>query len=231
MLDVTRKEIKYLLTVREVYAIKQKLGAVMERDIHGRQGAYQVQSLYFDSLYDADYEDKVNGYDRRQKIRLRVYHPSDELVKLELKEKTGSAQRKRSLLISRGEARCMMQGDYAFLLERQEELAHKLYVIMVTRGYRPKCIVAYDRIAYFRKENDMRVTFDCNLRASEANLDIFDENRMLYPVASPNEVTMEVKYNGFLYSYIKCLIRQSNRIQVSNSKYCRARMISKQGRR
>lgn len=231
MLDVSRKELKYLLTASEVYAIKQKLGAVMETDIHGRHGAYQVRSLYFDSLMDSDYEDKVNGYDKRQKIRLRAYHPSDAMVKLELKEKTGSVQRKRSLVISRQDAQHMIDGDYTFLMERQEELAHKLYLFLVTHCYRPKCIVAYNRIAYFRKENDMRVTFDCNLSASEANLDIFDEKIMLYPVTPPNEVTMEVKYNGFLYSYIKNIISQSNRMQISNSKYCRARMISKRGRR
>lgn len=231
MLDVSRKELKYLLTASEVYDMKQKLGAVMETDIHGRHGVYHVRSLYFDSLMDSDYEDKVNGYDKRQKIRLRVYHPLDDMVKLELKEKTGSVQRKRSLVISRQDAQHMMYGDYTFLMERQEELAYKLYLFMVTHCYRPKCIVAYDRIAYFRKENDIRVTFDCNLSASEANLDIFDEKIVLYPVTPPNEVTMEVKYNRFLYSYIKNIISQSNRMQISNSKYCRARMISKRGRR
>lgn len=231
MLDVSRKELKYLLTVREAYDIKERLGTVMETDIHGRRGEYHVRSLYFDTLMDADYEDKVNGYEKRQKIRLRVYHPWDETVKLELKEKKGGTQRKRSIVISRQDAQSMLRGDYTCLMKRQEELAHQLYVFMVTRCYQPKCIVAYDRMAYFRRENDMRVTFDYKLGASEANLDIFDANLMLYPAAPANEVTMEVKYNGFLHSYVKNIISQSNRMQISNSKYCRARMISKRGRR
>lgn len=229
MLEVSRKELKYLLTSKAVYGLKEKLAAVMDTDFHSGQDGYLVRSLYFDSIFDTDFEDKVSGYDRRQKIRLRVYHPRDETVKLELKEKLGMAQRKRSLILNRQEAEGMIKGDYAFLMERPEETAHKLYTYMMTHCYRPKCIVEYDRLAYCRKENDMRVTFDCNLRATESNVNLFDEELMLYPVASPDEVTMEVKYNGFLYSYVKNVISKTDGMQISNSKYCRARRISKRG--
>ena len=231
MLDVSRKELKYLVSLQEVYHLKEKLGAVMQVDSHGDREGYRVRSLYFDSLFDSDFEDKVAGYDNRQKIRLRVYNPSDQWAKLELKEKTGSAQRKRSLTIHREEAERMIKGDYTFLMERPEAMAHQLYTYMLTKCYRPKCVVEYDRLAYFREENDVRVTFDSNLRATEADFNIWNEQLLLYPVTPPGEVTMEVKYNGFLYSYIKNIINQANRMQISNSKYCRARQISKRGRR
>lgn len=139
--------------------------------------------------------DKVDGYDNRQKVRLRVYNFDSQTAKLELKEKSGIAQRKRSLLIKRDEAECMIRGDYEFLLEREEEIANKLYTFMVTRCYRPKCIVEYDRIAFCESVNDMRITFDMNLRATEAGLQgLFDQNLILYPVCDKSEVTMEVKY-------------------------------------
>lgn len=230
MLDVSRKELKYLVSQQEVYRLKEKLRDVMRADSHGDSQGYRVRSLYFDSLFDSDFEDKVAGYDNRQKVRLRIYNEADQNVKLELKEKTGTAQRKRSLMINREDAKQMIAGDYTFLMERPEPLAHQLYTFLLTKCYRPKCIVEYDRLAFFREENDIRVTFDCNLRASEANFNIFDENLMLYPVTSPDEVTLEVKYNGFLYSYIKKVINQTNRVQISNSKYCRARKITKWGR-
>lgn len=231
MLDVSRKELKYLISPQEVSSLKEKLAAVMQVDIHGGREGYRVRSLYFDSLFDSDFEDKVAGYDKRQKVRLRVYDPSDQKVKLELKKKTGSTQRKCSLIISRDEAKRMIKGDYTFLMERPETMAHQLYTFMLTKCYRPKCVVEYDRLAYFREENDIRVTFDGNLRATEADFDIFNEHLILYPVTPPGEVTMEVKYNGFLYSYIKKIINQANRMQISNSKYCRARQITKRGRR
>lgn len=231
MPEVCRKELKYLLTLKESCAMKEKLSAVMEADLHGGQNGYRVRSLYFDSLSDTDFEDKVSGYDKRRKIRLRIYQPQDESVKLELKEKQGGVQRKRSISISRQEAAEMIKGDYEFLLERPEEMAHQLYTFMVTRCYRPKCIVEYDRLAYVRSGNDTRVTFDYRLRATEADWNLFGENLVFYPVAPPDEVTMEVKYNGFLYSYIKNVLSKSDRMLISSSKYCRARLISKKGRR
>lgn len=231
MLDVSRRELKYLITRQEMYRIKPQLSAILAADAHSGQEGYRVRSLYFDSLFDTDFEDKVDGYDSRRKVRLRVYNTQDVTVKLELKEKTGSAQRKRSLLLIREEAERMMRGDYLFLLERQEPLAQQLYPFLETKCYRPKCIVEYDRVAYCRSENDIRVTFDQNLRATEANFDLFDDELMLYPVAHPNEVTLEVKYRGFLYSHVKKLLNQSDRMQISNSKYCLARNITKRGRR
>lgn len=231
MIDVSRKELKYLLGRGEMPALCEKLSNVMFLDAHGGADGYCVRSLYFDTLFDSDFGDKVDGYDNRQKIRLRTYGGDTQNVKLELKEKEGTAQRKRSLLLSRQEAQRMIDGDYTVLMERQEPLSHYLYTFMLTRVYRPKCIVEYDRVALYRKENDIRVTFDMNLRATEADFDLFAEELPLYPVCSPWDVTLEVKYNGFLYTYIKQIISKTQQMQISNSKYCRARMISKRGRR
>lgn len=232
MLDVSRRELKYIASLAEMHRIKSKLAVVMKGDSHNKENGYLVRSLYFDTLSDSDFEEKVDGYDSRQKIRLRVYDLDSQTAKLELKEKTGLAQRKRSLLLTRQEAEAMMNGEYGFLLDREETLAHSLYTFIITKGYRPKCIVEYDRLAYWEDVNDIRITFDMNLRATEANLKgLFDKNLVLYPVCSKSEVTMEVKHNGFLYTYIKEIISIANRMQVSNSKYIRARMVSKKGRR
>lgn len=232
MLDVSRRELKYLISLADMYSIKKKLSVVMNRDAHNGENGYLVRSLYFDSLYDSDFEDKVDGYDNRQKVRLRVYDFDAQTAKLELKEKSGIAQRKRSLIINRNEAKSMICGDYGFLLEREEELAHKLYTFMLTKCYRPKCIVEYDRMAFCEPVNDIRITLDMNLRATEATLiGLLDKNLILYPVCDKSEVTMEVKYNGFLYTHIKEVISQSDKMQISNSKYVRARTITKKGRK
>jgi len=232
MLDVSRRELKYLVSLADTSSLKKMLSGVMRGDAHNGANGYLVRSLYFDSLYDSDFEDKVDGYDNRKKVRLRVYDFGSQTAKLELKEKSGIAQRKRSLLINRSEAESMLNGNYGFLLDREEELAHKLYTFMTTICYRPKCIVEYDRMAFCEPVNDIRITFDMNLRATEADLaGLFDKNLVLYPVCEKSEVTMEVKYNGFLYTYIKNIISQSDKMQVSNSKYVRARMITKKGRK
>lgn len=231
MIDISRKEIKYAVGPREIARIKQRLAPLMKSDSHNGINGYIVRSLYFDTPYDTDFEEKVDGYDNRKKIRLRVYDPEADYAKLELKEKAGTAQRKRSLLLNRAEAEQMIRGEYGFLKGRKEELASGLYVTMTKKCYRPKCIVEYDRFAYYLDHNETRITFDTGLRAGEGNFNIFDKNLILYPVSGAGESTLEVKYSGFLFTYIKNELSPYEKMPVSNSKYCRARMVSKRGRR
>lgn len=233
MLDVRRKELKYPVCPAEAARLKRRLGIFMQQDAHNGTEGYMVRSLYFDTLQDSDFEDKVEGYDNRRKIRLRVYDADAQAAKLELKEKNDIYQRKRSLNLSREEAKQMIRGDYSFLLQRDEKLAKWLYVYMTSYCYRPKCVVEYDRFAFMLQENDTRVTFDRNIRASESCFDIFRKDMILYPVCRTEEITMEVKYNEFLMTFVKNeLGGGTNRVvQYSNSKYCRARMVSKKGRR
>ncbi len=227
MLDVSRKELKYLIGTDEVYFYKNKLREVMDEDPHNHDEGYTIRSLYFDTLSDDDYYGKLDGLDHRQKIRMRIYDGNSNIIKLELKAKEGDFQRKRSLSLSREEAEMLIDEDYSFLMERPEKFAHAMYVMMSTRGYRPKCIVEYDRMAFMNEFNDIRITFDMRLRALEDPEEFFNTAIDPYPVADPSETTMEVKYNGFLFSYIKENLDIVNRPRISNSKYVRSRSFVK----
>lgn len=59
--------------------------------------------------------------------------------------------------------------------------------------------------------------------ATEASFDLFDPKLNLYPVLDPFNGVLEVKYNGFLLSYIKNMVNAANRSELSVSKYCLAR--------
>ena len=48
----------------------------------------------------------------------------------------------------------------------------------------------------------------------------------MYPVLDPFHMVLEVKYNGFLLSYIKDLLNLVERSELSVSKYCLARSVS-----
>jgi hypothetical protein len=96
---------------------------------------------------------------------------------------------------------------------------------MNMRFYRPKAIVEYNRKAFIAKENNIRVTFDHNIRATESCFDIFSENLNMYPVFSQDGVVLEVKYNGFLLSYIKDMLDRIEKSELSVSKYALSRTI------
>ena len=89
--------------------------------------------------------------------------------------------------------------------------------------YRPKTIVEYRRKAFIAKENRIRITFDHQIRATETCWDLFSPALNLYPVLDAFNGVLEVKFNGFLLSYIKDLINGANRSELSVSKYCMAR--------
>lgn len=97
--------------------------------------------------------------------------------------------------------------------------------MLVTGGYKPKSIVEYNRMAYLVKENNIRITFDYNIKATESSFNIFDKNLLLNPVFDKNYVILEVKYNDFLLSYIKDIINRVEKSSLSISKYCLSRTI------
>lgn len=226
MLEVLRTEQKYLLSYMETEQMAGRLDTILHRDEHGGPNGYVVRSLYFDTLDDKDFNDKDGGFEMRRKVRLRVYSSSDKTAKLELKEKQGDLQRKRSLLMQREDAIRLCNGELDALRNYDSEFAAEMYGRMVQMNYIPKCIVEYDRRAYVVKENDIRITLDGGLRASESNLNLFDENLNLYPVGDVGQYTMEVKFNRFILSYVKAVVSMSEQSQTSASKYCAARLAT-----
>lgn len=225
MNEVLRQEKKYLLTAADALRLGARLGSVMLEDEHNGPQGYSIRSLYFDSLNDRDYWDKMDGLELRRKIRLRVYSPSANFGMLEMKQKEGPYQKKRSLRLEREDAQRLCQGDYDPLLKYGEPFAAECYGLMHSRCYRPRTIVEYRRRAFIAKENRIRITLDSQIIATEACWDVFSPELVQYPVLDPFHVVLEVKYNGFLLGYIKDLAGAANRSEFSQSKYCLARSV------
>ena len=223
MNEVYRQEKKYLMTLVDMARLSARLEPVMLQDAHNGALGYSIRSLYFDTLNEGDYQDKLDGLELRRKLRLRIYDPAADFAMLEMKQKQGSYQKKRSLRISRQDAVALAGGAYHCLLRYPDPFASECYGLMHLRCYRPKTIVEYRRRAYIARENKIRVTFDHEIRATEASFDLFSPRLNLYPVLDPFQVVLEVKYNGFLLSYLKNLVSGANRSELSVSKYCLAR--------
>ena len=226
MIEVSRQEKKYAINIADGANLRSRLGAVMHADAHNGAQGYVIRSLYFDTPDDQDFTDKADGLELRRKIRLRTYSPRSDFAMLEMKQKEGPYQRKRSLRLRREEAVRLCEGDYRPLLAYEDPFAAECYGLMHCRCYRPKAVVEYLRQAYIAKENHIRITLDSRITATESCYDLFAQKLPLYPVLSPFRMVLEVKYNGFLLSYIKDLLNQVERSELSLSKYCMGRQIS-----
>lgn len=202
-----------------------KFSQLLMPDAASINGSYRVRSLYFDTLDDKDFFDKITEQNIRRKIRLRIYGPQDKTAKLEMKQKENIYQKKRSLTISKQDALQIIQGNYSVLLGYKEEFAAELFFIMNAECYRPKTIVEYSRRAFMAKENNIRLTFDSNIRATESSSDLFAENLPLYQVYDPNRIIFEVKYDKFMLGYLSDIISTIDKRNISSSKYCLGRSI------
>ena len=226
MNEVLRQEKKYAINLADGVVLGERLGAVMHADAHNGAQGYVIRSLYFDTPDDQDFSDKIDGLELRRKIRLRTYSPRSDFAMLEMKQKEGPYQRKRSLRLGREDAQRLCRGDYRPLQNYEDPFAAECYGLMHCRCYRPKAVVEYDRAAYIARENHIRITFDSRLRAGESDLDLFSPRPAYSPVMTPFGMVLEVKYNGFLLSYVKDLLANVHQPEVSVSKYCLARKFT-----
>lgn len=223
--EVLRNERKFLLDRVEMMRVSHKLRQLLHEDPHNGPEGYIVRSLYFDTEYDDDFYDKASGLETRKKVRLRIYDPRNSFASLEMKQKQGLQQRKRSLRMSREDAQKLIEGDYTPLLTYSDPFAAECYALMRTRCYCPRTIVQYHRLAFIAKENNIRITFDHKIEATISNYEIFSQELLMTPVMDRSQAVLEVKYNGFLLSYIKDMLRNLDKSELSVSKYALARQI------
>ena len=114
---VTREEKKFLINIDEFRSKSHYLDMLMIQDEHNGTDGYIIRSLYFDTIYDDDFFEKLEGVETRRKIRLRIYDPKHDFAMLEMKQKQGANQKKRSLRMTKADAKALIAGEYDVLLK------------------------------------------------------------------------------------------------------------------
>lgn len=222
VLKTFRHEFKYVLAYEEMLGLKVKLNELLEID-RSSQG-YMIRSLYFDSINDDDYYDKLGGEINRKKVRLRIYEPNSDFVKLEIKAKYDIHQLKKSLIINREIAEKLINLEYDVLLNYDNETAKEAYLILKSGVYRPKIIIEYNRIAYMTKTTT-RITFDCDIKCSNDVKNFFKEKINYNYLTTKKDIVMEVKYDRFLEPHISNVLSKYISTQQSVSKYVMGRNL------
>ncbi len=219
-----RHELKYYLNQGEYTLLHERLRRTMEPDAHARQsgGEYLIRSLYFDDYNDTAFRTKLDGADNRDKYRIRIYNMRDDVIKLERKHKKEGYILKDALSLCREEAEALIDGDYSFLMEHPEPFAKAMFGAFAG-GLRPVVIVDYVREPYVFPLQDVRVTFDKNIRTGYRSIDLFDPAVVTYPVIDGYDMVMEVKFNQYLSTYIRSLLQTGSAQQSAISKYCLCR--------
>ncbi len=217
-----RHELKYFINEAQYYVLSGVLDQVLNRDPNGDEyNEYHIRSLYFDTVFNSALYDKVNGNPNRDKFRIRIYNFSDRVIKLECKTKVGSLISKRSQTIPRLLCEQLMAGDPAGLETTRSGLLNDMYREMTVNLLRPVVLVDYVREAYLHPAEDVRITFDKQLRTGLWSRDLFNPEVPTVPPFDENQMILEVKFNQFLPPYIRDLLNTycSGALQSAISKY------------
>lgn len=219
-----RHELKYLIAPAELTVLRGILRPVMQLDPNGNeQNEYHIRSLYFDTINDDFLQEKISGVGNRKKYRIRIYNFSDRVIKLECKSKYGDLISKQSVSIPRDLAEQLIAGDPEGLQRMRHPLFHDVFREMRTRLMRPAVIVDYVREAYIHPAQEVRITFDKQLRTGLYATDMFDRALPTYPVFDDPCEVLEVKYDEFLPTYLQGILSgvTAQRSAVSKYTWCR----------
>ena len=210
-----RHELKYFINERQYFVLSGILDAVLNRDPNGDEyNEYHIRSLYFDTIYNSALYDKYNGVQNRDKYRIRIYNFSDKVIKLECKTKVGSLISKRSISIPKLLCEQLMAGDPSGLETTRSGLLNDMFREMTVNLLRPVVLVDYVREAYLHPAEEVRITFDKQLRTGLLSKELFD-------AFDNNVIILEVKYNHALPTYIRDLLSSycQGALQSAISKY------------
>ena len=219
-----RHELKYHITPAELGVLRGVLRPLMQLDPNGNENnEYHIRSLYFDTINDDALEEKIAGVGNRKKYRIRIYNFSDRVIKLECKSKYGDLISKQSVSIPRELAEQLIAGDPEGLQRMRHPLFHDVFREMRTRLLRPAVIVDYVREAYIHPAEEVRITFDKQLRTGLYARDMFNPALPTYPVFDDPVEILEVKYDEFLPSYLQSVLSgvTAQRSAVSKYTWCR----------
>lgn len=218
-----RHELKYFISRKQYEVLSRMMKALLSPDAHvdPETGEYHIRSLYFDTVFNDALFDKVNGVKDREKYRIRIYNLSDKIIHLECKTKVGQYISKRAVRIPRELAEQLIAADATGLEHTRFGLLSDVFREMKTHLLRPVVIVDYAREPYIHPAEEVRITFDKQLRTGLRSIELFNPNLPTIPVLDREQIILEIKYNRVLPPYIADMISFAcpEAVQSAASKY------------
>ncbi|MGN0179293.1 MAG: polyphosphate polymerase domain-containing protein [Monoglobaceae bacterium] len=219
-----RYEHKYMLDYETFLKVRAVMDEHMELDSHNRNyEPYTIANIYYDTADDYLIRKSLSKPVYKEKLRLRSYGvpKRTEKVFLEIKKKFDGIVNKRRTSLLLYEA-------YDFLDSgtppepkpyMNGQVLKELTYFMKLYDLEPKLYLAYDRIAYFERDNpDLRISFDMNIRSRRYDLQLEkgDFGEALLP---EDTYLMEIKTSLAKPLWLTNMLTEFNIKRRSFSKY------------
>lgn len=211
-----RFEKKYVLTPAQYSALLDGMMPYMKADEYGR---YTICNIYYDTDHFELIRTSLEKPVYKEKLRLRSYGTptDDKKVFVEIKKKFDHVVYKRRAMMPCAEAVSYLAGD-AYPQE-EDQICHEIDWFLKAYRPKPKVFIAYDRAALAGIENEeLRVTFDTNLRWRDCDLDLCsgDYGQLILP---QDRILMEIKIPGASPVWLGHLLSEVGVFPTSFSKY------------
>ncbi len=219
-----RNEYKYMVNATQLSLLFHRASALMQRDIHASSftsdlASYNVRSVYFDDYDNTLFLQNEDGPDLRQKWRIRIYNHSSDKIFLEKKSRRSQKCLKKSCALTRKQCEDLLTGEALILRDSDSELLRDFVFKIQTVGLHPVVIVEYDRIPFVHPIGNVRVTLDCNVRASNRCEDFLKEQLPLRPILPMGIHVAEIKWDELLPDYIRQMVILSHLQKTKFSKF------------
>jgi hypothetical protein len=171
-----RNECKFLIDEEIYEQLQTRLLQYMELDEYNKENQfYTISNIYYDTKDNQLIRNSLAKPVYKEKLRLRSYGvpKEDAKVYLEIKKKVGGLVNKRRTKLSLKEASDFINsGEKPQLKDyMNKQVLNEIEYILKIHDLEPKLYLAYDRKAFFGKENrDLRITFDTNIRTRRYDL-------------------------------------------------------------
>lgn len=211
-----RIEKKYLMDGEQYRRFTEGMAPYMELD---QYGLHTIGNLYFDTEEDALIRTSLARPPYKEKMRLRGYGilNDGDMVFLELKKKWDGIVYKRRVAMTLEEAdRYVKHGIWP---GHDEQMMKEMDYFIEYYHPIPKLYLAYDRMAYFGKEDgELRLTIDQRIRSRDQDLDLRhgDAGELLFDKEC---YLMEVKVPEAYPLWLAHLLSENGIYPVSFSKY------------
>jgi hypothetical protein len=225
-----RHELKYSLSAEVAALLFKELSSHCVPDpFAGKNGSYEVSSLYYDTSDFRFYWDREESVGYRRKVRLRSYNSEGRSTGcfLEIKEKHKHLVSKKRIAISleglestRVDDRTSLEDVLAGVPDSAEVREVK-YLHRVLR-LQPIAIIRYVRDTLMsERDNGLRITYDRRLTTRGKDLFRYNSERELF-IHSSDSGILEIKANTGIPLWLQSIVAEYGLMQSRFSKYCLA---------
>jgi len=184
---ITRQEVKYVIGQKTYEDLLHDLKPYLEECSYSNQ---QIFNVYYDNDNDDLAIRSTEKKEFKDKLRARVYVTNEKMsdVFIELKKKLKGTSYKRRVKIPYDKFNFE---NLEFLDESQ--IGKEIKFLLEKTGCKPKVCISYSRMSYNAiGEEDLRITFDSNIKTRTTNLG-FMKNEDDQTLINQGEYVMEIK--------------------------------------